>query len=80
MVARSHICPYNGNCLLRAPLRAGRQSARWDKEASDIKKNKTAKINIIQIAYGAETSVRFRTGFLRKKKQRAIFGTSLCYN
>lgn len=27
-----------------------RQSARWDKEASDIKKNKTAKINIIQIA------------------------------
>ena len=76
MVARSHICPYNGNCLLSAPFCAGSAGSVREQKGE---KNKIAKINIIQIAYGTETSVRFRTGF-SAKKQRAIFGTSLCYN
>ena len=64
MVARSHICPYNRNCPLRAPLRAGSAGSVREQIGE---KNKTAKINIIQIAYSAETSVRFRAGFSAKK-------------
>ena len=50
MVARSHICPYNGNCRFCVPFCAGPAERAMGQRDERHQKNKTAEINIIQIA------------------------------